>query len=109
MGADCSGVTTASLTNCSDAKWYTVMISPSATSPALSTEPDNGLFFRTSPSDARQGEVVAEMLTEKGFKSAAMTHTNNDYGKGLAESIKRNYEAKGGEITIDCISRRWER
>ena len=77
-----------------------VMISPSATSPALSTEPDNDLFFRTSPSDARQGEVIAELLIENGFKSAALTHTNNDYGKGLAESIKTNYQAKGGIITI---------
>ena len=66
----------------------------------MSTEPDNGLFFRTSPSDARQGEVIAELLIEKGFKSAALTHTNNDYGKGLAESIKTNYQAKGGKITI---------
>ena len=30
-----------------------VMISPSATSPALTADPDNGLFFRTAPSDAR--------------------------------------------------------
>jgi branched-chain amino acid transport system substrate-binding protein len=36
-----------------------VMISPSATSPALSTMEDNGLFFRTAPSDARQGVVMA--------------------------------------------------
>ena len=99
MGADCSGVTTAVLQNVAMPNGI-VMISPSATSPALSTLPDNGLFFRTSPSDARQGEVVAEMLTEKGFKSAAMTHTNNDYGKGLADSIKRNFESKGGKITI---------
>jgi branched-chain amino acid transport system substrate-binding protein len=76
------------------------MISPSATSPALSTEPDNDLFFRTAPSDARQGEVIADLLMEKGFKTAALTHTNNDYGKGLAASIKSNYESKGGTITI---------
>jgi branched-chain amino acid transport system substrate-binding protein len=37
---------------------------------------------------------------EKGFKTAALTHTNNDYGKGLAASIKSNYESKGGTITI---------
>ena len=99
MGADCSGVTTAVLKNVAMPNGI-LMISPSATSPALSTEPDNGLFFRTSPSDARQGEVIAELLIEKGFKSAALTHTNNDYGKGLAESIKTNYQAKGGKITI---------
>ena len=43
MGADCSGVTTAVLQNVATAKGV-VMISPSATSPALSTIEDNGLF-----------------------------------------------------------------
>ena len=99
MGADCSGVTTAVLKNVAMPNGI-VMISPSATSPALSTEPDNGLFFRTAPSDARQGEVIADLLLEKGFKTAALSHTNNDYGKGLAASIQKNFTSKGGKITI---------
>ena len=68
-----------------------MMFSPSATSPALSTLEDNDLFFRTSPSDARQGQVIAELLQEKGIKSIAMTYTSNDYGKGLADAIQSNY------------------
>ena len=99
MGADCSGVTTAVLKNVAMPNGI-VMISPSATSPALSTEPDNGLFFRTAPSDARQGEVIADLLMEKGYKTAALSHTNNDYGKGLAASIEKNFTSKGGKITI---------
>ena len=101
VGADCSGVTTAILKNVAMAKGI-VMISPSATSPALSTVPDNGLFFRTSPSDARQGEILANIMIEKGVKQAALTYTNNDYGKGLAESIKANFEKLGGKITISA-------
>ena len=101
MGADCSGVTTAVLQNVATAKGV-VMISPSATSPALSTIEDNGLFFRTSPSDARQGQVLAEILKEKGVKSAAISYTNNDYGKGLADSIQSNFEAVGGKVTISA-------
>ena len=99
MGADCSGVTTAVLKNVAMPNGI-VMISPSATSPALSTVPDNGLFFRTAPSDARQGEVIADLLMEKGYKTAALSHTNNDYGKGLAASIQKNFTSKGGKITI---------
>tara|TARA_B100001063_G_scaffold194639_1_gene186182 strand:- start:171 stop:1349 length:1179 start_codon:yes stop_codon:yes gene_type:complete len=99
MGADCSGVTTAVLKNVAMPNGI-VMISPSATSPALSNEPDNGLFFRTAPSDARQGEVIADLLIEKGYKTAALSHTNNDYGKGLAASIEKNFTSKGGKITI---------
>ncbi|MEL0166214.1 MAG: ABC transporter substrate-binding protein, partial [Alphaproteobacteria bacterium] len=101
MGADCSGVTTAVLQNVATAKGV-VMISPSATSPALSTIEDNGLFFRTSPSDARQGQVLAQILKEKGVKSAAISYTNNDYGKGLADSIQSNFEAVGGKVTISA-------
>jgi branched-chain amino acid transport system substrate-binding protein len=101
MGADCSGVTTAVLQNVALAKGV-VMISPSATSPALSTVEDNGLFFRTSPSDARQGQVLAEILKEKGVKSAAISYTNNDYGKGLAASIQSNFEGLGGKVTISA-------
>ncbi|MEM7252347.1 MAG: ABC transporter substrate-binding protein [Pseudomonadota bacterium] len=101
VGADCSGVTTAILKNVAMAHGV-VMISPSATSPALSTIPDNGLFFRTAPSDARQGQVLAAILKDKGVKTAALTYTNNDYGKGLAESIKKNFEGVGGKISISA-------
>ncbi len=99
VGADCSGVTIAVLQNTAMAKGM-VMISPSATSPALSDMEDNGLFFRTAPSDAREGQVVAEMLKEKGYNSVALTYTNNDYGKGLAGAIQSNFESMGGNITI---------
>lgn len=101
MGADCSGVTGAILQNVARANGV-VMISPSATSPALSTAEDDGLFFRTAPSDARQGKVLSDILNDKGVKSVAITYTNNDYGKGLAESIQKNYEATGGKVTISA-------
>jgi len=79
-----------------------VMVSPSATSPALSTVEDNGLFFRTAPSDARQGAVLTDILNDRGIKEVAMTYTNNDYGKGLADSIQTNFEAAGGKVTISA-------
>ena len=100
MGADCYGVTGAILANVAMANGI-VMISPSATSPGLSTVEDNGLFFRTAPSDARQGQVVAQILGDHGYKSAAITYTNNDYGKGLADSIESNFKAAGGSVTIN--------
>ena len=99
VGGDCSGVTIAMLQNVAKPNGI-VMISPSATSPALSMIEDDGLFFRTAPSDARQGEVVADILQEMGIREAALTYTNNDYGKGLADSIAANVEMRGGTITI---------
>lgn len=101
MGADCSGVTGAVLANAAVPNGI-VMISPSATSPALSEAEDNGLFFRTAPSDARQGQVMADVLMEEGVESVAVTYTNNDYGKGLADAFQQAYEAAGGTVTISA-------
>lgn len=97
-GATCSGATTAVLNNVVRPNGV-VMISPSATSPALTTIEDDGYFFRTAPSDARQGEIIGNILAEQGIQTAALTYTNNDYGKGLADSIQAAFEGQGGEIT----------
>ncbi|QIE42591.1 ABC transporter substrate-binding protein [Rhodobacteraceae bacterium SC52] len=99
MGAMCSGATGAILSNVAVPNGI-VMISPSATSPGLSTVEDNGLFFRTAPSDARQGVVMADIIMERGLSSVAVTYTNNDYGKGLADSFQAAFDAAGGTVTL---------
>ncbi len=101
MGADCSGVTTAIANNVAVANGV-VMVSPSATSPALSTIDDKGFFHRTAPSDARQGQVLATILSSRGIDEVAVTYTNNDYGKGLAESFGSAFRATGGKISISA-------
>jgi len=101
VGGDCSGVTTAALTNVAVPNSM-VMVSPSATSPALSTVKDNDLFFRTAPSDARQGVVMTDIIMERGIKEVAVTYTNNDYGKGLADAFQTAFEEKGGSVTISA-------
>ncbi|MGV8986747.1 MAG: ABC transporter substrate-binding protein [Cypionkella sp.] len=100
VGGDCSGVTGAVLQNVARPNGI-VMISPSATSPGLTTADDDGLFFRTSPSDAREGEVMADILKEHGVKSIALTYSNSDYGKGLADAISTSFQKVGGKVTID--------
>ncbi|QPH55432.1 ABC transporter substrate-binding protein [Pontivivens ytuae] len=99
MGADCSGVTTAVANNVAIPNGV-VMVSPSATSPALSTIEDNGLFFRTAPSDARQGQILADIVTERGIDSIAVTYTNNDYGQGLADAFQAAFEEAGGTVEL---------
>ena len=99
MGADCSGVTTAIANNVAVPNGV-VMVSPSATSPALSTINDKGLFHRTAPSDARQGQVLADVLKSRGISEVAVTYTNNDYGKGLSDSFSNAFRAQGGKISI---------
>ena len=99
VGAMCSGVTTAVANNVGVPNGV-VMISPSATSPGLTTIDDNGYFFRTAPSDARQGQVLAEIVRERGVDSVAITYTNNDYGKGLEESFGSAFEELGGTVVM---------
>lgn len=101
VGADCSGVTGAILANVAVPNGVG-MISPSSTSPGLSTAEDNGLFFRTAPSDARQGEVLADILQSRDITEVAVTYTNNDYGKGLAGSFVSAFEESGGTVTLSA-------
>jgi len=98
MGADCSGVTGAINANVAVPNGV-LMISPSATSPGLSSIPDNGTFWRTAPSDAMGGKVLANLALKRGVKSIAITYTNNDYGKGLADVFEAAFKAGGGEVT----------
>ncbi len=98
MGADCSGVTGAIATNVAVPNGV-VMISPSATSPGLTDLNDNGYFFRTAPSDARGGQILADITKDRKIKSVAITYTNNDYGKGLADVYKAAVEAHGIKVT----------
>ncbi len=101
MGADCSGVTTAIANNVAVPNGV-VMVSPSATSPALTDIDDDGHFFRTAPSDARQGEILAALLMERGMDTVAITFTNNDYGKGLSDAIAAAFTALGGTVAINA-------
>ena len=101
MGADCSGVTT-SIANNTAVPNGVVMVSPSATSPALSTIEDKGFFFRTAPSDARQGQVLADVLKSRGISNVAVTYTNNDYGKGLADSFIAAFQAQGDKVEMSA-------
>ena len=98
MGSDCSGTSIAVMQNVAMSAGIP-MISPASTSPALSTLNSNGLFFRTAPSDARQGEVLAGIVRERGLSSVAVTYTNNDYGTGFANAFTTAFTAAGGTVT----------
>lgn len=99
VGADCSGVSSAVLQNVINPA-ESVMISPSASSPALSKPNERDRFFRTTPPDDRQGEVLARTTWDRKIRSVAVTYTNNDYGEGLADSFAKAFEELGGDVTV---------
>ncbi len=69
-------------------------ISNASTAPAITTLEDNDFLFRTVPSDAYQGKVLADLADAAGIGSVAVLYINNDYGVGLAESFADNYKGK---------------
>ncbi|KTQ95151.1 amino acid ABC transporter substrate-binding protein [Aureimonas ureilytica] len=97
VGAMCSGATIAAA-NAAAIPGGVVMVSPASTSPAVSALKDKDLVFRTAPSDAYQGEVLARVVKKNGINEVAVTYVNNDYGTGFAQSFKAAFEAAGGKV-----------
>jgi len=83
-------------------KYPTVVISPSATSPGLTgvqsridASDPQPLFWRTCPSDALQGKVLATELVGKdqAIATASVVYTNDAYGQGLSDVFLKEYGA----------------
>lgn len=100
VGAFCTGATIGAATT-AGIPGGVVMISPSASAPAVTTVEDNDLLYRTTPSDAFQGVKLADLLTSKGITDVALTYVNNDYGKGLADVFAKQFEANGGTVSAN--------
>lgn len=100
VGALCTGATVAAANNAA-VPGGVVMVSPASTAPAVTELDDNDLVFRTVPSDAFQGEMLAKLLLEKGIDNVAVTYVNNDYGQGLADAFTTTFEDEGGTIAAN--------
>ena len=97
VGAMCSGATISAANN-AGVPAGVVMVSPASTSPAVTTLDDNDQVFRTAPSDAFQGGVLAQAVLDRGIDNVAVTYVNNDYGKGFAESFEAAFTEGGGTV-----------
>lgn len=97
VGPLCSGETIAAA-NTAAIPGGVVLISPSATTPALTNLEDNDLVYRTTASDAYSGEILAKLMQKRGYKNIAITYVNNDYGKGFADAVQSSFEALGGTV-----------
>ena len=74
------------------------MVSYASTSPALSDATAHPDFFRIVPSDAIQGDAMADMVAASGVTSPALVHMTNAYGAGLADSFESYWTAMGNTI-----------
>ena len=75
-----------------------IQISPANTSPTFTDYDDDGLYFRTAPSDTLQGEVLGNLLAADGHETVAMIVINDAYGTGLRDYTTLAFEAAGGEV-----------
>jgi len=96
LGHICSGATKAALPIYKNAG--VIVMSPSATNPALTQSGDYPNFFRTIASDDAQARAEVDFaLDTLGAKKIAVIHDKGDYGKGLAEFAKKFIEESGGK------------
>ncbi len=75
-----------------------VHFSPANTSPTFTTYDDNGLYFRTAPSDVVQGAALADVMLADGAETAAFLVLNDAYGTGLQQFTIEPYTAGGGTV-----------
>ncbi len=75
-----------------------IHFSPANTSPDFTTYDDNGLYFRTAPSDLLQGKVLADLVASEGNEIAGVIYRQESYGQGLADSFRENFENLGGTV-----------
>ncbi|MGF1646866.1 MAG: ABC transporter substrate-binding protein [Kineosporiaceae bacterium] len=80
-----------------------VHFSPANTSPDFTDYDDNGLYFRTAPSDVLQGRVMGDLLVQDGNLNVALLVLDDPYGTGLAENIQISLEAGGGQLALDPV------
>jgi ABC-type branched-subunit amino acid transport system substrate-binding protein len=77
------------------------LISPASTSPEITDLPDDGYVFRTAPSDALQGQVLADAVAEEfGADATISVAARNDaYGEGIATEFANAFNEGGGTAT----------
>lgn len=75
-----------------------IQFSMANTSAQFTTYDDNGLYFRTAPSDVLQSRVLAQLVAEDGHTTASVIFRQEAYGEGLAEGFRTAYEELGGEV-----------
>ncbi|EPY6472319.1 ABC transporter substrate-binding protein [Clostridium sporogenes] len=73
------------------------MMGPCGSAPALSGSSE--YYRKVTPSDLTTGKELSKwMLKDMNYKKVAIIYVNNDYGKGVAESVDNFYKENGGQV-----------
>ena len=99
IGAACPGISEGILLGSVNEKNIPI-ISPAATSPLLTMLDEKKLFFRTTASSSRDGEVLAKIVKDRGIKRIAVSFQDTNYGKELERNFKKTLNNSNVEITV---------
>ena len=80
-----------------------VQFSPANTSEDFTDYADNGLYWRTAPSDKLQGAELGTLIANDGNATLGLIVLNDAYGTGLAASTTAAFEAAGGEVVAESL------
>lgn len=75
-----------------------IQFSPANTSPTFTDYDDNGLYFRTAPSDVLQGRLLGELIAGDGNATLGILVLDDPYGVPLAENVTTTFEDSGGSV-----------
>lgn len=98
IGAAASGMSLAIIDKVTGAG--VAQCSGSNTAPTFTDYKDNGLYFRTAPSDAMQGPILADTVVSDGHSKVAIVARADDYGKGLSDATKKGLESSGASVVV---------
>ncbi|MBB5214238.1 branched-chain amino acid ABC transporter substrate-binding protein [Parapusillimonas granuli] len=78
-----------------------LMVTPSATSPAVTDGKNYDMILRTIGRDDQQGPAAAKFIIEKiKPKQVAVLHDKQSYGQGIASSVKSELEKAGVKVVL---------
>ena len=98
IGAAASGMTLVIIDRITGGK--VVECSASNTAPTFTAYQDGGYYFRTAPSDALQGPVLADTIVSDGHSNIAIVARADDYGKGLADATAKSLQQAGATVAL---------
>ena len=101
IGAAASGVSVSVIDKITGAG--VVHFSPANTAAGFDTYDDNGLYFRTAPSDRLQGQVLANLAAEDGHSNVAIMARQDFYGEGLAEQVEATLGERGVNVAENVL------
>jgi ABC-type branched-subunit amino acid transport system substrate-binding protein len=101
LGAESSGVSFTVIDKITAAN--VIEFSPANTSPDFTEYDDNGLYFRTAPSDVLQGRVLADLIVADGHENVSIMAREDPYGEGLLNFTSQPLQEAGVEVTDEIV------